>query len=73
MIIIALQQGNRVYAYNEKKENILNEIGTLDNYTDSTVVITRGNIKYIYSCTGELLGKYPYDFINNDSVSDFIK
>ena len=73
MIVIALEQENRVYAYNEKKENILNEIGALHNYTDSTVVITRGNTKYIYNCTGELLGKYPYDFISDDNIFDCIK
>ena len=29
--------------------------------------------KYIYNCTGELLGKYPYDFINNDKIFSCIK
>ena len=56
-----------------KKGKILNEVGTLHNYTDSTVVITKGNTKYIYTCTGELLGKYPYDFINYDNIFGCIK
>lgn len=73
MIVIALEQDNRVYAYNEKKVNILNEAGKLHNYTDNTVVVTRGNTKYIYSCTGELLGKYPYDFIKDENISGCIK
>ncbi len=68
MIIFAINNGGIVYAYNEKKERIIDEKGTLYNYTDSTVAIERNNSYYIYDDKGCLRGTYPKDFVDTSNI-----
>mgnify|MGYP004496513541 CR=1 FL=1 len=68
MIIIAVQENDCVYAYDENSKRIINESGTLYNYTDRTVTIIRNDVKYIYDCSGKILKKYPNSFVDTDNI-----
>lgn len=68
MILFAVYENDRVYAYNENQNRILNEQGELVNYTDSTVAVKRGDCVYIYDLNGKHIKTYPKDFIDMRSV-----
>lgn len=64
MIIFAVCENGRVYAYDENQGEVLNEQGELVNYTDSTVAVKRDNYVYIYDSNGKHIKTYPKDFID---------
>ena len=64
MIIFAVCENCRVFAYDENQGKVLNEQGELVNYTDSTVAVKRDNYVYIYDSNGKHIKTYPKDFID---------
>ena len=61
MFIFAIENNKNVYAYNERNQQVLNEPGTLYQYTDSTVAIKRAESIYVYGLDGKILATYPKD------------
>lgn len=56
-ISLAVQRGNTVYVYNEKKHQCAAYSGTeLAGYTNSTVSVKRGNHIYTYDEKGRNVG-----------------
>lgn len=73
MILFALCEKGRVYAYDENQDKVLNEQGELVNYTDSTVAIKRDDCVYIYNSKGKHIKTYPKDFIDMSNVgADYV-
>ena len=70
MIVFARESNGRVYAYNENKDQILNEHGTLYNYTSKHVAIKRGANYYLFDERGENVMQFPKDFIDTSNIAE---
>ena len=55
MIITAIERKGRVYVYDENKNVMYNEEGTLHGYTSSACSIKRGKNIYTYNIDGKLI------------------
>lgn len=72
MIILAVEKNNMVYAYNEQLDLCSQAQGKLHGYTCNSVAIERADCIYIYNEKGNLIAKYPYDFIDNSNIAGVI-
>ena len=67
MILVAVQQGNKVYVYSDVNTSYSCE-GELYNYTAQTVAIKKNDIIYIYDQDGIEIGRYPNDFVDLSNI-----
>lgn len=68
MFILAVNNNERVYAYNEQKQECLNVFGKLQGYTCETVAVKQGENIFIYGTNGQKIAQYPKDFIDLSNV-----
>ncbi len=66
MILFALENGQRVYAYNSERKKFIDTPGHLIGYNNNFIAIKRLNSDEIdiFNEDGNIIGKYPFDFIN---------
>lgn len=68
MIFFARECNGRVYAFDENKNQIINEQGTLYNYTSKHVAIKRGENYYLFDERGKNVMQYPKDYIDISNI-----
>lgn len=72
MIILAIENNNVVYAYNERKEVCLQINGKLHSYTCYNVAIKQNKCVYIYDENSTKIAEYPKDFIDVSNIAGVI-
>lgn len=72
MIILAVEENEVVYAYNEQRKLFLQERGKLHGYTCKNVAIRRNKSIYVYDESGTVIAEYSKDFIDTSNIAGII-